>query len=100
MRPVNLHMTSGAVGVLRVLVMLWSTRFNGSDVMRDAVASETQLIDSAEPQQPRIGRAVRCMTRRASFGLQRRMFVGKWPLLIGVTLDAGGVGASGQPGLL
>jgi len=97
---VNLHVTSGAVGVLRVLVMLWPTRFNSSDVMRNAMASEAQLIDGAESQQPRVGRAVRCVTRRAAFGLQGRMFVGKRPLLIGVTLDASRVGASSQSCLL
>jgi hypothetical protein len=80
--------------------MLWSTRFNRSDVMRDAMASETQLIDSAEPQQPRVGRAVRCVTRRATFGLQGRMFVGEWPLLIGMTFNASRIGAGGQPRLL
>ena len=50
----NLDMTGRAVGILRVLVMLRPTRLNGSDVMRYAVARETELVDSAEPQQPGI----------------------------------------------
>ena len=96
----NLDVASRAIRILGILVVLRTRRLNGADVMRHAMASQTELIDSAEPQQPRVGRAVRCVTRRASFGLQGRMFVGKWPLLIGVTLDAGCVGASSQPCLL
>src|SRR5207249_3342634 len=34
MRPVNLHVTGRAVRVLGILVMLWTTRFNRSHVMR------------------------------------------------------------------
>ena len=34
------------------------------------------------------------------FGLHGRMFVDKWSLFIGVTLNAGCVSASCQPGLL
>ena len=54
MRPVHLHVTSRAVGVLRVLVMLRTSRLNGAHFMIHAVASETELRDGAEPQQPRI----------------------------------------------
>ena len=38
MRSVNLHVTSGAVSVLRILVMLRTTRLLGADIMGHAVA--------------------------------------------------------------
>ena len=38
MRSVNLHVTSGAVSVLRILVMLRASRLQGADVMGHAVA--------------------------------------------------------------
>ena len=43
MRPVNLYVTSRAVGVLRVLIMLRASRLNGADVVRNAVACQTEL---------------------------------------------------------
>ena len=81
-------MTSRAVGVLGVLIMLRTSRLNGSDIMRNAVTGETKLIDCAEPQQPWISRTVRRVTSRTSFGLQRRVLKGEWTLLISVTLNA------------
>ena len=54
MRPMNLDVTSRAVGILGVLVMLRPSRLNGPDVMRYAMAGKTKLVDSAEPQQPRM----------------------------------------------
>jgi hypothetical protein len=39
------------------------------------------------------------MTSRAAFSLQRRVFVGERPLLIGMTLDAGRVGTGSESGL-
>ncbi|MDQ1639202.1 MAG: hypothetical protein QOF62_2541 [Pyrinomonadaceae bacterium] len=97
MRPVNFHVTGRAICVLRVLVMLWTTRLDGSDVMGHAVAGEAELIDCAKPQQPGIGRAMRRVTCRTTFRLQGRMFVGKWPLLVGMTFNAGGIRAGGKP---
>ena len=55
MRPVNLDVTRRAVGVLRVLIVLWSSRLNGSDVMRHAMTRQTKLVNRAESQEPRIG---------------------------------------------
>ena len=46
----NLHMTGGTVGVLRILIMLRAGRLDGSNVMRDAVARQAKLVDGAEPQ--------------------------------------------------
>ena len=45
-----LYVTGCAVGVLRVLVMLRATRFNRSDIMRYAMACQTELIYRAEFQ--------------------------------------------------
>ena len=55
MRPVNLDVTRRAVGVLRVLIVLWSSRLNGPDVMRHTVTRQAELVDRAESQEPRIG---------------------------------------------
>lgn len=49
-RSVNLYVTGSAVGVLRVLIMLRSGWLNRSDVMRHAVAGQTELIDRGVPQ--------------------------------------------------
>ena len=99
MRPVNLHVTSRAVVVLSVQIMLRTGRLNGSNVMRDAVAGQTKLVDGAVLQQSRIRRAVRNVTSRASFGLDWSMFKNERPLFVGVTLYAGGINAGGQSGL-
>lgn len=95
----NLDVTSRAVGILRILVMLRTRRFNRSDVMRDAMASQTKLTGSAEPEQPRISRTVRRVTGGTSFSLQRRVFVGEWSLLISVALNASRIRARSEPRL-
>ena len=81
-------MAGGAIAVLRILVMLGPSRFDCSDVVRHAVTGKTKLIDSAEFQQSWVRRAMRSVTGHTTFGLYGRMFVGKRPLLISVTLDA------------
>ena len=96
MRPVNFDVTGRAITVLRVLVMLRSTRLNGSDVMCDAVACQAELVNCAEPQQPRIRRAVWRMTGHATFSLHRGVFISKRTLLIRVTFNASGIAAGGQ----
>ena len=45
----NLYVTGGAVCILRVLVVLRTSRLNCSDVVRDTVTSQTELIDGAVP---------------------------------------------------
>ena len=62
MRPVNLDVTIGAIGVLRVQVMLRAGRLNCADVVGNAVARQTKLRHPAGRQQPRISRTVRRMT--------------------------------------
>ena len=67
--------------------------------MRRAVTGQTELRNAARDQQTWIRRTMRRMTRDATFGLHRRVFVNKWALLVCVTLDAGCVGSSGESGL-
>ena len=92
----NLDVTSCAVGVLSVLVMRRAGRFDGSDIVRQTVACQAELVYCAVAQQPRICRAVRCVTRAATFSFHRCVFVSEGALLVGVTLDASRISASGQ----
>ena len=96
MRPVNLDVTGRAVGVLGVLIVLWSSRLNGSDVMRHAVTRQAELVDRAESQQSWIGRAVRCMAGHAAFSFQRGVFISEWPLFVCMTFNASCIAAGGQ----
>jgi hypothetical protein len=64
----NLHVTIGAIGVLRVQIVLRPSGLNGADIMRRAVARETKLRYPAGYQQPWISRTVRRVTRHAAFG--------------------------------
>jgi hypothetical protein len=85
---VDLDVTVGAIGVLRVLIMLRAGRLFGPDPMLYAVAREAELPNPAGDQQTRISRAVRRMAGDAPFSLYRRMFINKRPLFIGMALDA------------
>src|SRR5262249_42907679 len=98
-RAVNLHVTGGAIVVFRALIMLRARRFTPSHLSGQAVAGQTQLVDRAKSQEPRIGRSVRRVTRSAAFGLNRGMFVRERTLLVDVTLDASGISACRQSGL-
>jgi hypothetical protein len=97
---VNLDVAGSAIRVLRVLIMLWAGRLDGAYVMGHAVARQTQLIYGGVSQQARIGGSVRRMASRAAFGLHRCVFVNERALLVRVTLNAWGVSASRQSGLL
>ena len=96
----NLHVTGGAIGVLRVLIVLRTSRLARAYVMRQAVARETKLIHGAESKQTRIGGTVRRVAGRAAFRLHRSVFIGKRPLLIHVTLKTRRITAGCQSGLL
>lgn len=96
MRPVNLDVTGRAVGILRVLIMLWPSRLNRSDVMRHAMTGQTKLIDCAESQQPWIGRAVRCMAGHTTFGFHRGVLISERTLFVRMTFNAGSISAGGQ----
>ena len=96
----NLYVAGGAICILRVLIMLGASRFDGANVMGHAMAGQAQLINGGVPQQSRVSRSVRRMTGRATFSFHRRMFVSKRSLLIHVTLKARRISASCQSGLL
>ena len=51
----NLDVTVRAVPVLRILIMLRTSRLLRADAMRNAVARQTQLRDATRNQQARIG---------------------------------------------
>lgn len=96
---VNFDMAVCAIGVLRVLVVLWSSRLLRAHAMRDAVTRQTELRHATRSQQTWIRRTVRRMTGDAPFGFHRSMLVNKRPLLVRVTLNTRGVEARRQPGL-
>ena len=89
-----------ATGILRILVVRWTSRLVGAHAMINAVAGQTQLINTGKFQQSWISRAVRRMAGHASFGLEWRVFVSKRTLLVGVALYARGIRAGCQPCLL
>ncbi len=97
---VNLHVTSGAILILRELVMGRWRLNRAHDVRNRTVARQAKLIYRAVLEQSRIRRAVRRVTRGAPFRLHRRMFERKRPLLVYVTLDASRVRSGSKPGLL
>jgi len=92
----NLDVTVGAVRVLRVQVMLRTSRLVRAHAMRRTMTSQTELRDAARNQQPRIRRTVRCVTSDAAISLDRGVLVNERPLLVSVALDAGGVRAGGE----
>jgi hypothetical protein len=47
---VNLDVTRRAVCVLGVLIVLWTSWFNGTNVMRNTVAFQAQLINLTHSQ--------------------------------------------------
>lgn len=75
--------------VLHRLVVRRSLR----SLCREAVTLQAHQIDLADPQEPRIRRSMRRVTRRAPFGLYRDMLVNVRPALIRMTLIADGVPA-------
>lgn len=90
----DLHVTIRAIGVLRVQVMLWASRFYRADIVRSAVTCQTKLCHAAGRQQARIGGAVRRMTGDASFSLNRGVLENEGTLLIRMTFDTSGINAS------
>src|SRR5690242_19888518 len=80
--------------------MLRTGRLISSNAMSRAVARQTELSDAARNQQARVRGTMRCMTRNTPFGFYWSMFVNKRTLFVDVTLDAGCVGAGGEPRLL
>lgn len=89
-----------ATGILRILVVRWTSRLVGAHAVVNAVAGQAQLVDTSKFQQSWISRAVRRMAGRAAFGLEWRVFVSKRTLLVGVALYARRVRAGCQSCLL
>ena len=96
----NLDVAIRATGILRILVVRWTSRLVGAHAVVNAVARQAQLIDASEFQESGISRPVRRMARRATFGLEWRVFVSKRTLLVGVALYARRIRAGGQSCLL
>jgi hypothetical protein len=85
---VNLDMAIRATGILRILVVRWTSRLVGAHAVVNAVARQAQLVNASKFQQSGISRAMRRMAGRASVGLEWRVLVSKRTLLVGVTLYA------------
>ena len=92
-------MAISAICILGILVMLRTGRFFRPDPMCRAVAGQAKLAHPASDQKARIGGAMWCMASNTAFGLHWRVFVNKWPLLIGVTLNTSSVCTGSQPRL-
>ena len=89
-----------AVRILRVQVVLRTSRFFRANAMRRAMTGQTELSYAARDQQTWIRRTVWSVARDAPIGLNRRMLENKRALFVCVTLDASCVGAGRQSRLL
>jgi hypothetical protein len=96
----DLHVASGAVGILSILIVLGTGRFDGAYFMLHTVAGQAQLIHLVVPQQSRISGAMRSMAGGTALGFEWGVFVSEWTLFVRMALNARGIGASGQPHLL
>ncbi len=61
------------------------------------MAFETEEPDLVSFEQFGICRSMRRMARLASFDLDRRVFIGEWSGLVGVTLETGIIAAGPAP---
>jgi len=93
----NLDVTVSATGVLRILVVRWTSRLVRAHTMVHAVARQAQMVHRTELQHSRVSGSMRCVTDRAAVGFHRSVFERKWTLLIGVTLDTCSISANCQP---
>jgi len=80
-------MTVCAAGVLRILVMCWTSGFISADTVVNTMAGQTQLIHGTESQQPGVSGTMRRMTNRTTLCLEWGVFVDEWTLFIGMTLN-------------
>jgi len=93
---VNLDVTVSAIGVLRVLIVLWASGLVSPNAMRRAVASKAELRHPASYQQARISRTMRRMAGSAPFGLHRSVLIHKRSLFISVAFNASCICPSSQ----
>ena len=84
-------MAISAICILGILVMLRTGRFFRPNPVCRAVAGQAKLANPAGDQKARISGAMWCMASNTAFGLNGRVLVNKWPLLIGVTLNTSSV---------
>src|ERR1700754_1055449 len=98
-RAVNLYVTRRAARVLRILVVCWTSRLIRADAVVHTVTRQAESIHCTELQHSWISRPVRDVTRNAAIGFDGSVFERKWTLLVGVTLDTGGVSSDRQPRL-
>jgi hypothetical protein len=96
---VNFYVAISAICILGILVMLRTGRFFRPNAVCRAVARQAKLANPASDQKARIRGAMRSMASNTAFGLYRRVFVNKWPLLIGMTLNTSSVCTRSQPRL-
>lgn len=66
-------------------------------LVRVGMALDAELENAASREQLGVVRTVRRVTDRAAFNLDGRMFEYEWPLLVGMTLGTGRIGAGSQP---
>ena len=92
---VNGPMAHGARLVLLRLVMRRPDR----SLRGEGVALQAEQVDLADPQQPRIGGAMRGVAAGTALGLHRDMLVNEGPLLISMALVANEVPARKRPDL-
>ena len=97
---VNLRVTGRAVLDARRRHIVEARRVDDAGVLNVAVAFKTELRDVVAFEQARVAGPMRAVASRAAFDLAGRVLENKRPLLVGVALEAGSVGAGGEPGLL
>jgi hypothetical protein len=93
LRTVDLHVTGGAVLESRGRLVMEARRIWRTNLVGSAVAFQAKLADLISLEQFCIGSPVRSMANSAAFQFERRVLEHERPLLIGVTLHAGGVRA-------
>src|ERR1700687_3505906 len=89
-RSVNCNMTERACLILLRLVMK-SRCGRSAGVDCERVALQAHQVHLAALQQARVGRTVRSMAGNASFGLDRRMFMNKWPCFLRMAFETDGI---------
>ena len=92
----NLYVAIRATRVLCILVVCWTSRLIGPDAVVHTVASQTELVHTAEFQESWIRRAVRRVTGDASVRLERCVLESEWALFVGMTLYASCVCTRGE----
>ena len=72
----------------------WFEGLISADAMSYAMARQAELVHCIKPEQPRVRRAVRCVTRDAAFGFDGCVLIREGTLLVSMTLNTRRVGPS------